>query len=1533
MALDDKDILITPNTGSANEPKIEFVGADASGNDTITLSTSYDGTVSTLSFEASSGQLFSVANVDSDGDGYLFAVNDKSGIPSLQVEVDGTVILNPNVGNVIVGTSTDDGSNVFQVSGNSKLTGDVSGITDLYIDDQIISTGDTNTYFQFHAADQMRMVAGGTERLEITNVSPHVLVTGNLKVQGNIEATGTLDTTGQNDLAVTDRKITLNDGETASGVNGGTGGELAVSGIFIDRGQLDSASFIFDEVDDKWKARLNSAFDTPALATFAAATLEGNLNWSYIQSKPDPVVTVELSGDVTGSGNATLTDLGNGTVSLTTTIAANSVALGTDTTGAYVADIVQGNAISISETANNAEGNVVTINHADTSSVGNLSSDNANGVVLQDISFTFDTYGHTTAASVATTDLDSRYIRSFQVEDGDGTEVAINQANEWKFVEGAGDGATIDINWTDTTDGSDGDPYDLTFSVTNTDKGSSQNIFKTFTVDDTDTEYTWATTGSAVADTNSDTLTFVSGNDFDVDVDADLDAIRFQHVDITRTDTTSSASPTYGGTFSVIDSLTTNARGHVTAANVKTVTVPASDNTNTTYDLSIIQTGGDNDNPAIRLAAGGSGSGNDDLTLTGGGAITITRTSDTGVTIDHTDTSTQASVDNSGNTFIQDITLDTYGHVTGLTSATTSIGDATITLSAGTDLGTGGAFTTNQTGNETITFNHSDITRTDTTSTDAPAYGGTFEAVTSVTSSARGHITAIDVSTITIPASDNTDTTYSISTVAGGDGVSEKIRLTAGGSGSGTDDIILAVAQTGSTDGLDISESGDTITFAHHDTSTLTGQQGTAGIANITVDEMGHVTAVGTATYNNYVHPSYTARTVAVNTSGVQVLDTLNITVDTIGSVTVANAATRTLPSAGSSTTGVVTSAAQTFGGKKTFANGIELTNGATAQAIEFHRDEGVLSITAGEVLGDINFYGTDENIKDLSVRIRATAYNEWNTSTDISDAPGELSIWVVRDGTDTLYETLTINQAEVVVNEGSQDVNFRVESNTNTNALFVDGGTGHVGVGGVANSVADLTVSASSPIVQLTDTAVSSDWDVGDTFGIIQWNGEGNLITRIESRQTLENQIVPYGGFVVATGTGSNTPERMVIDHNGCITMVAGGTTASSTLNFLADPGTSDDRINLSLQQEFRRTTGAADLGAAVVLSGVARAALTNNQDSDLFTIIGSTNVNARYFANASISLYKPAGAAEEGGIKFSTGKHNFITPSTLTERMRITEDGNVLIGLISGQDALIHAQSPKTNYLDYATVFAGGTDANNGQHSISLMTAGNGLSGIIGSNLSIDGATFSQSVSARSSAYISFANATTAGKISVIDFGGFTPGTTTALVKMRLDGDGNFYIGTTTTGGNVANGFTIQNSAGATYTALGHPNGTSSGAAYTIFSYNSGTIGSITQNGTTAVSYNTSSDQRLKYNIAAADDAGSKIDAIQVRKFDWKVDDSHQDYGMVAQELLEVAPEAVAQGETEDDMMGVDYSKLVPMMIKEIQSLRARINALEAE
>jgi len=163
-------------------------------------------------------------------------------------------------------------------------------------------------------------------------------------------------------------------------------------------------------------------------------------------------------------------------------------------------------------------------------------------------------------------------------------------------------------------------------------------------------------------------------------------------------------------------------------------------------------------------------------------------------------------------------------------------------------------------------------------------------------------------------------------------------------------------------------------------------------------------------------------------------------------------------------------------------------------------------------------------------------------------------------------------------------------------------------------------------------------------------------------------------------------------------------------------------------------------------------------------------------------------------------------------------------------------------------------------------------------------------------------------------------------ATERMRIDSSGNLLVGTTSTPSATQSGFMF--SSDQLYTSAGAATTTN----YQVRFYNgNGLVGAITTDGS-ATAYLTSSDQRLKENIADANDAGSKIDSIQVRKFDWKADGSHQDYGMVAQELLEVAPEAVSVPEDSEEMMGVDYSKLVPMMLKEIQSLRARVAQLES-
>ena len=189
---------------------------------------------------------------------------------------------------------------------------------------------------------------------------------------------------------------------------------------------------------------------------------------------------------------------------------------------------------------------------------------------------------------------------------------------------------------------------------------------------------------------------------------------------------------------------------------------------------------------------------------------------------------------------------------------------------------------------------------------------------------------------------------------------------------------------------------------------------------------------------------------------------------------------------------------------------------------------------------------------------------------------------------------------------------------------------------------------------------------------------------------------------------------------------------------------------------------------------------------------------------------------------------------------------------------------------------------------------------------------------------------NNTDVGKISYSHASDALSFTVATEEAMRISASGALLVGTSNTpnGTSVYGAGLIPSSNDRTQL---HMATSSTADLFHIRFYNpNGSVGDIRTNGS-ATEYNTSSDQRLKENIADADDSGTKVDAIQVRKFDWKADGEHQDYGMIAQELQTVAPEAVSGDADSDEMMGVDYSKLVPMLIKEIQSLRQRVASLE--
>jgi len=196
------------------------------------------------------------------------------------------------------------------------------------------------------------------------------------------------------------------------------------------------------------------------------------------------------------------------------------------------------------------------------------------------------------------TSLAAAGMTSFQLEDGDGTEVTISNAKEVKFVEGTG----IDIDWTDTDNGTDGDPYDLTFTVnlegteliSTGETGGSK-----FLREDGDGTCSWQTVsgsggmtsfqledgdGTEVAISDAKEVKFVEGGGIDInwtDVstgsDADPYDLTFTVADTTVAGDSGSTGITPGDTLTIAGG--TNV---TTAMSGDTLTVTSTD-TNTTY--------------------------------------------------------------------------------------------------------------------------------------------------------------------------------------------------------------------------------------------------------------------------------------------------------------------------------------------------------------------------------------------------------------------------------------------------------------------------------------------------------------------------------------------------------------------------------------------------------------------------------------------------------------------------------------------------------------------------------------------------------------------------------------------------------------------------------------------------------------------------------------------------------------------------------------------------------------------------------------
>ena len=144
----------------------------------------------------------------------------------------------------------------------------------------------------------------------LSAVGDEVIVRGDLTVQG------TTTTVDSDDLAVTDNKITLNNGETGSGVTHPSG----FAGILIDRGTATDSCIVWDETNDAWV--LDNGDGAGAVNEIATTPIGGTFLTNVVEDTTPQLggdLDVNLNGIIaTSNNNLPLTVSGSGNIVLTT---------------------------------------------------------------------------------------------------------------------------------------------------------------------------------------------------------------------------------------------------------------------------------------------------------------------------------------------------------------------------------------------------------------------------------------------------------------------------------------------------------------------------------------------------------------------------------------------------------------------------------------------------------------------------------------------------------------------------------------------------------------------------------------------------------------------------------------------------------------------------------------------------------------------------------------------------------------------------------------------------------------------------------------------------------------------------------------------------------------------------------------------------------------------------------------------------------------------------------------------------------------
>jgi hypothetical protein len=547
----------------------------------------------------------------------------------------------------------------------------------------------------------------------------------------------------------------------------------------------------------------------------------------------------------------------------------------------------------------------------------------------------------------------------------------------------------------------------------------------------------------------------------------------------------------------------------------------------------------------------------------------------------------------------------------------------------------------------------------------------------------------------------------------------------------------------------------------------------------------------------------------------------------------------------------------------------------------------GIATFTDDIIIGDGKTIGSASDVDAMTIASNGqVTFTQTliGTALDISgdiDVDGTTNLDVVDiDGAVDMASTalvtgvLTANGG-AVFNAGGADVDFRVESDTIAHALFVDGATGNVGIG---TSLPEEKVTINGSF-----RAASQDWQMqilnpdtaaANKGGGIAFGGSYTGTTQTYFSNILgakengtDDNLAGYLSFYTRASGAGYTAERMRITSSGNVGI---GTTSPS------------HKLHVN---------GTTHIGVEGTSSGDVTGTLSiGNTGTNYMTLIKAINtVSTPAILKTRMGFFTLSGTGEEA--------------SDATEKMSILADsGNVGIGTTSPANLLsLSASGSVTTRYTSGSAFSLLEVATSGTITFSADHGnGGGDTKII---FKTDGGT----------------------ERMVID--------NTARVAVNnsatFSGHGN-YVGEVGVSGRA---LAFENTVGG------------------------GVVGTVTT-GASSTAYNTSSDYRLKENVVTDWDATTRLKQLKPSRFNFIADADTTVDGFLAHEVQEIVPEAISgtkdamtaevlyvdgdeipEGKVVGDVktasapdyQGIDQSKLVPLLVKTIQELEARITALE--